>query len=379
MNTTETSKAIHKSSIIILLFLLGISFSLSAQKNKVIKPGNLKIFGNVRSEEKNIPGAKMVVYKENERISEFICNSSGKFEIKLDLNQVYNIYVSKESYVTKILTITTAVPDSSELQYEYEYKFNVVLLDVFPGSQDAAVFKKPAVKILYNQKYQDFDYDQIYNTQIQNELKVYEESLKQNVEVRNQQKIDSLIQAKIVSDSLNKIRAKQSIVDKAKNDSLARLRTTTEYKQQIALQDSMDRVAQQRREDQERAKLDSTMRNRKDTSIAGIQNPKTKKDSMTRKGGDISQKKTDANKGKQTPTIPKFEDKVYPEGITEETYKEKGRVLLRHVVKKSGVQYSYIKISYDWGGMFYFKDELSMSPSTYTQELQQAKDYFKKK
>ncbi len=378
------------SSLILVMIFLFTSGTISAQKNqkiKIIKPGDLEIFGNVKGEintkgdNKNVGNVKIAVFKDDAKVTDYMTNASGRFDMKLDLNQIYTLYVSKEGYITKILTITTMVPDSSQLPYEYQYKFNVILLEDFKGSAQMESLKRPAVKIVFNAKYQDFDFDEAYNREVQAEMKLLQESIVQREELNNKEKIDSLIKAKINADSMAIVKVKQDSINKTKRDSLGMVNVHKEFKNQIAIQDSLDKIVQQKREELERHKLDSVVVARKKDSLAFVaKNPtfNTPNDTVKKKPKD-KPANPNTEKPKPTSSLPKFVEKFYPEGITEETYNEKGRVITRHVVKKNGVQISYVKLVYDWGGVFFFKDELSMSGSSYNQELATAKKYFEKK
>lgn len=382
-------QSIIKSTLIMIMLFLCFAGNISAQKIpkiKVIKPGDLEIFGNVKGEvnskgdNKNLGNVKIAVFKDDAKVNDYVTNASGRFDMKLDLNQIYTLYVSKENYITKILTITTMVPDSSQLPYEYQYKFNVILLEDFKGSAQMESLKRPAVKILFNEKFQDFDFDEVYNREVQAEMKLLQESIQQRIEIDNKSKIDSLIRGKIVADSTAIIKAKQDSINKTKRDSIGMVSIQKEYRSQQYIQDSLDRIERQRREDLERHKLDSIMAARNKDSIAyAIKNPPSKNPVDTTKKKPKDTTKPVVDKQKPTSNLPKFVEKNYPEGITEETYKEKGRIITREVVKKNGVQISYVKIVYDWGGVFYFKDELSMSSSSYSQEIESAKKYFDSK
>src|SRR5258708_16618912 len=118
-----------RSQIIgVICFMMCLSsVSVIAQKNKTIKPGYLEIFGNIKCDEKNCGNVKIVLFRDTNKLQELITNASGKFDIRLELNQLYYLNVSKDGMITKVLTISTFVPDSSQLPYEYQYKFNVNL------------------------------------------------------------------------------------------------------------------------------------------------------------------------------------------------------------------------------------------------------------
>lgn len=80
---------------------------------------------------------------------------------------------------------------------------------------------------------------------------------------------------------------------------------------------------------------------------------------------------------KPVAAIPKIRDSDYREGVTEETVTENNRVIYRTVVKKEGNAFNYQKIVYTWGGVFYFKNENSMTQLLFDQELKIAKTTLK--
>jgi len=81
---------------------------------------------------------------------------------------------------------------------------------------------------------------------------------------------------------------------------------------------------------------------------------------------------------KSTTTVPKIRESDYQEGITDETVNESNRSILRTVVKKDGVTYNYQKITYNWGGVFYFKNEQSITAILFDQEINNARKSFAK-
>ena len=91
-----------------------------------------------------------------------------------------------------------------------------------------------------------------------------------------------------------------------------------------------------------------------------------------------SEGKTAPPKENKTTAVPKIVDSDYREGLTEETVNETSRTIFRTVVKKDGTAYNYQKIVYSWGGIFYFKNELSMTEITFSQEIKNAKTEFGK-
>ena len=76
----------------------------------------------------------------------------------------------------------------------------------------------------------------------------------------------------------------------------------------------------------------------------------------------------------KTAPIPKIVDSDYREGVTEETITETNRVIYRTVIKKEGLAFNYQKIVYSWGGIFYFKNENSITEISFNQDINNAKE-----
>ena len=60
--------------------------------------------------------------------------------------------------------------------------------------------------------------------------------------------------------------------------------------------------------------------------------------------------------------------KKYPEGITREVLEETTRTIKRVIVVKSSIAVEYREVKYNYGGIFYFKNGASMTPSAFAIE-----------
>jgi len=64
-----------------------------------------------------------------------------------------------------------------------------------------------------------------------------------------------------------------------------------------------------------------------------------------------------------------FDKDFIPEGIKEETIKEPNRNIVRTIVNSKEAKATYLKIIYSYGGVFYFKNSVSISENMYNTEL----------
>ncbi len=66
-------------------------------------------------------------------------------------------------------------------------------------------------------------------------------------------------------------------------------------------------------------------------------------------------------------------EKDYPEGISEETISEGNRTIFRTIIKLATKQEVYSKVVYSYG-TFFFKDNSSITESTYVSDIKRAKE-----
>ncbi len=196
-------------------------------------------------------------------------------------------------------------------------------------------------------------------------------SLKEQARIKKQQ--DSLALAKEneikKSKETEENRRLAAIRDKARQDSLALADATQRQKAEAerlqknvnekAKQDSLSIVQRAREEKEEQERK------------AKVQAEIEAKKQMLAKANKVEEKASPIPKV-VTP-VPKIRDSDYREGVTEETVNEITRVIYRTVVKKDGAAYNYQKIVYNWGGIFYFKNENIITEISFEQDIKNAK------
>ena len=192
----------------------------------------------------------------------------------------------------------------------------------------------------------------------------------QKARLKNQQ--DSI--ARIIENDLKKSkevdenRKRELIKDKHRQDSLLLAETSLKQK---AEDDRLQKSAY------EKLRLDSI------ANVQRLQKEKAEQERQSRALAEIEAKKrmlAKANKVEEkvaplpkTAPIPKIRDSDYREGVTDETINESNRIIYRTVVKKEGSTFNYQKIVYGWGGIFYFKNENSITEISFEQDIKNAK------
>ena len=182
---------------------------------------------------------------------------------------------------------------------------------------------------------------------------------------REQAVKDSLAQVRVkfVEDSIASAKEKARLLAlereariQAQKDSIDRVKKEQEEKaQQLAIE-----MKKKQEEDAERKKLEEIDAQKKALANSGGGSTTTKKTK------DISEYKFD------------FDKQFIPEGITQDTIVEPNRTILRSVVKSKDVQATYLKVSYSYGGVFYFKNSVSIGENTYNLEMDNHRKSIKK-
>ena len=169
------------------------------------------------------------------------------------------------------------------------------------------------------------------------------------------------------------IRRQQALLNKARQDSTAR--ANAEQKQK-AEEDRQRKIAEDKA---------------KQEALAIQQREQALKDEADRKAKVLAEieakkkllSKSNTVEGNTTPPpktvapVPKIRDSDYREGVTDETINESNRIIYRTVVKKDGTAFNYQKIAYNWGGVFYFKNDVSITESSFNQDIKNAKNELK--
>jgi len=211
-----------------------------------------------------------------------------------------------------------------------------------------------------------------------------------------------LARQKAIADSTSEARAAAEARIKAEADSVARIKAEEAAKLKAAadaraaiearnkfVADSTARVAADAKAAEEEAQ-NAEFRHYQDSLIAATkaQKEKAEAERQARIQEDIQARKDALAKANQVDTsrssaskptaVPKIRESDYHEGITDETIKETNRSIVRTVVKKEGVTFNYQKITYNWGGIFYYKNEQSITPTLFDQEINNARKIFGK-
>ena len=430
------SLLIHLKTLYILVS--GVLFFYSsiealAQKPKEQQIGHLELEGMAKKNGSGISEVSIEIKNDKGEITRSTAKDNGYFLLTFPIDQDFILTYTRKGCLPRTVEVSSKVPES-EKYIIYSYKFNLELFDEIERIPQN-LLDMPATKIRYDFTVQDFEYDKIYTDNLKNRLiKAREESkiaLASDSLARFMMRrdsifrIDSLKRAQFTADSLYKVKSKADSLARIqyKNDSLFRvkLRSDSLFHEHARI-DSLRKI-NLRTDSLIRAKVisDSLVKAKIHTDsllvlqrrMDSLSSVKIKKDSLVKTKGRVdslaikklktdtlskSKTKTDSlarlsatadsiarvpvrtdtirRSGKGTSNLPQL-GADYAEGITEEKITEPKRTIFRMVVNRDEEITALYKVVTDWGGVFYFKNDASISVNLYNLEVQKAKEYVK--
>ncbi len=176
---------------------------------------------------------------------------SGKFKFILEPNKEYLITANKPGYTGKIISVNTKEVDvnSGTLDY-YKFPISISIFKEVPGL-DVSVLNSPIGAIFYNQTLKDFDYtaDKFLRDAMEKMIKDMEKKKKEEEErkrkeeedLKNKSKNDAKAQAE--ADAAARKKAEEDAKNKLKNDAKAKADAEAEAKRKLAEDEEAKRKA----------------------------------------------------------------------------------------------------------------------------------------
>lgn len=162
---------------ILLFVLFFITQALSAQ--------NLLVNGNIIIENTSTEGAKIIIYKNNIKLTEQEITKKGRFELKLALDADYKILFEKEGYITKNVSVNTEVP-SEIIETNPDFPPIKLIINLLPKVEqvDLSIFEQPIAILSYNQELDDFTFDKEYSDKIRERVAQTEQNVKRQLALK---------------------------------------------------------------------------------------------------------------------------------------------------------------------------------------------------
>jgi hypothetical protein len=356
---------------------------------------------------------------------------SGKFKFILEPSKEYLISANKPGYTGKIISVTTKDVDvnSGTLDY-YKFPISISIFKEVPGL-DVSVLKSPIGAIFYNQALKDFDYtaDKFLREAMEKMIKEMDKKKKEEEErkrkeeddVKNKSKNDARVQAE--ADAAAKKKAEEEAKNKLKNDSKAKADAEAEAKRKLAeaeeakrkVDDNARRLAEEEAkmkaketaaeaearkkaeanakkaaEDEAKAKAKAeaemiaaakrdadeaakakaaaeaaaNLKKREEAKLKAEEEARTRAEA---KAIELAQRKAEADAKRQAAEEAKI---IYVKQIEYDTEEGSNYIITKTIITKTNDEkIVYKNIIYNWGGVYFKKDEADITQESFKTDL----------
>ena len=141
---------------------------------------SLQLSGSVTIENASPEGARIIIYKNNTKLTQQDISKKGRFDIKLALDADYKITFEKSGYITKNISVNTEVPGEI-IESNPNFPPIKLTINLLPqvNQVDLSIFEQPVAILAYNYELDDFTFDKEYSDKIKNRIAQAEKNVKQ--------------------------------------------------------------------------------------------------------------------------------------------------------------------------------------------------------
>jgi hypothetical protein len=356
---------------------------------------------------------------------------NGKFKFILEPNKEYLITANKPGYTGKIVSVTTKDVDvnSGTLDY-YKFPISISIFKEVPGL-DVSVLNSPIGAIFYNQTLKDFDYtaDKFLREAMEKMVKDMEKKKKEEEErkrkeeedLKNKAKNDAKAQAE--AEAAARKKAEEDAKNKLKNDAKSKAEAEAEAKRKLAADEEAkrkaadeakrlaeeeakraanesaaeaaarkkaeaeakkaaeeeakakakaeaDAIAAAKRDADEAAKAkaaaeaEAEMKKREEAKLKAEEEAKARAEA---KAQEMAQRKAEAEAKRLAAEEAK---KIYVKKIEYDTEEGANYIITKTIITNTkDEKIVYKKIIYNWGGLYYKKDEADITQESFITDL----------
>lgn len=143
---------------------------------------NLQLNGNITVENASPEGTRIVIYKNNVKLTQQDISKKGRFEFKLALDADYKIIFEKSGYITKNISVNTEVPGEI-VESNPNFPPIKLTINLLPKIEqvDLSIFEQPVAILAYNYELDDFTFDKEYSDKIKDRIAQTEKEVRQRL------------------------------------------------------------------------------------------------------------------------------------------------------------------------------------------------------
>jgi hypothetical protein len=143
----------------LISLLLLMSGMLLSQTNSTLKLNFPSVDGDVFEAKAKLKNVNIKVYNNNKLITTKTTDSIGHYSLTFNLDSVYIIELSKDSFITKKYEVCTKELTKARLSEPINKIIAETEMHKMIDGVDYTHYQKPMVKFFYNKKTGKFEYD----------------------------------------------------------------------------------------------------------------------------------------------------------------------------------------------------------------------------
>ena len=304
----------------------------------------LNVFGKMKVDKSTLDQSHLTISKDGTPFKRGGVEKNGKFDFVLQYNHVYLFTFSKPGFVTKKILIDTHIPKEKKGTKFNPFEFIVTVFDQ-NDSQNTYAYNQPVARIHYSEFIDEFDYDTDYTKSIQARFEAEKTAEKEK--------------EKIVEPIVEKVEPVVEIIKEETKTVPVKVispRGGAVVKKEIEPKVDIDK------RNKIKAKAEADKRKVIRPGVA-VDNKPTRKP--------IPKINPDAKKATSvagSDTKPDKASEIYKHKTVDTFRENKMEVtLITFTIEEDVILYK--KVIHDWGGVYYFKDGISISSWAYESEI----------
>ncbi len=342
-------------------------FMISVAKTQTRKQ-ILRIEGKIVQDKERLQGVSIILFSEGAEVDRFLTSSNGRFKYELPLEKNYFMVFSKNGYRSKYVNITAKNIPEADAAFGYEFGgLEVSLFKDIKGLKNESVLDQPAAKIIYDTNLYRFVFDAGYFQEMEQQTQDLQEELAQLEEHPDEllekqeeaQKAEQVERQKLDEELM--VAMKQQGIQTSETKTIA-LNTKAMSPPASPIKQKETPVSQ---EDKSSPTTDSQPL--KTTSIEAKPKPIITKQEKPKT---IEQPKIQARGSLQSEHKPSVDHTNSDKPIfKKEVSREGNKTITRVSITQNGSITSYRRVIADWGGKYYFKDDVAITSITWETDL----------
>ena len=161
---TPLNKASNQSVKFLLGFLFLFVFLTFTAETASGQKNSYSVKGTVKKSRKKTEGAVVTLFKGSSQVSQLVTNTSGRFDVKMDLGSEYTLTVTKAGCITKKFYFNfKGIPDDRAKE---DFGGQDIEVSIFEMPKDPSVvaqinqiLSQPIAKFYYDEKIKEVDFD----------------------------------------------------------------------------------------------------------------------------------------------------------------------------------------------------------------------------